>query len=530
MRDTPTNFSPRPWHFYFLATGVVSAWIVFQLGWTTGQVFAATRFILGDQGSYLYAIDCWASGQTLYRDFAWQYGPLALAYYRALAAMFGNTPLTLVVASSIAFAGAWLLLARLVVRVAGWRWGGILALAGLLPVMSPSGIYAKNGAHGAIEMLLLACCATTLASGRSDRSRSWQLGVLAGLLQWVRFGPHAIVLASGLLLIIWREWSAGLKGRELFRSVTAFGWRLVAGYVLVALPLVIWFFMALPPRGAAEQLWPAYMGAHYAATYPNRWPQFTSWTDFMQLWPPALIGVGVLVARLLAGIRRIEPSTPSRESSAVTGLMFLCLYYALGCLALFHNDHTIEGQVWLTWPALALISRLNSRWLRLSAVVVLIPAAFAGLADHWELYREERILGARALELPNGQELWFTREEAKNFGALEIALGPQASTKRVAVFLAGGGIHHFFGSQRVGRHWWYLPEFVRPWEETRALQALLQNDLILVVDRASVAPPVARQTVSVWLPLPPALAQQLPSHLTNPRRLQGIGVLLDVKR
>ena len=57
----PTAGGMRPWHFYAEALAVVGAWIIFQLGWTTAQVFGASRFILGDQGSYLYAVGRWAA-------------------------------------------------------------------------------------------------------------------------------------------------------------------------------------------------------------------------------------------------------------------------------------------------------------------------------------------------------------------------------------------------------------------------------------------------------------------------------------
>ncbi len=262
-----------PGRFFGLAAGVVLAWMIFQLGWMTAHVFNATRFILYDQGSYLYAVGRWRAGEALYRDFAWQYGPLALGWYRAFAAVAGNSPLTLVVAGSVAFAVAWLMVARLVVKVAGLRWGGVLAVAGLLPVMSASGPYAINGPHGAIEMLLLASIAWTLAAETQGRPRSWQLGVLAGLLQWVRFGPHLVALAGVLIIAAWQTWPHEVGVRAFVRELGAFAGRLLAGYALTIVPLAVWFFNALPLPGAGEQLWPAYMVAHYPATYPHRWPQ-----------------------------------------------------------------------------------------------------------------------------------------------------------------------------------------------------------------------------------------------------------------
>ena len=176
MDPSATTLSPASWgegwRFRFIASGTVCAWIIFNLGWMPAHYFNATRFILYDQGSYLYAVEQTSQGAMLYRDFSWQYGPLALGYYRAMAAIGGNSPLTLVVASSLAFAAAWVMLAELAVRSGGWKWGSLFALLGLLPAMSASGIMAINGPHGALEMLLLAAAAWTIANTRPDARRA----------------------------------------------------------------------------------------------------------------------------------------------------------------------------------------------------------------------------------------------------------------------------------------------------------------------------------------------------------------------
>ena len=176
-------------------------WIIGSIGLLPGHLFDATRFILSDQGSYLYAIGRWQAGEALYRDFAWQYGPFALGWYRGFAAVGGNTPLTLVLASSVAFALGWGQVARLVVDLAGLKWGGGFAVVFLLPVMALAGPYAFNGPHGAIEMLLLCTCARLVAKD----APAWQLGALTGLLQWVRFGPQVVALAVILLVTVWRR-------------------------------------------------------------------------------------------------------------------------------------------------------------------------------------------------------------------------------------------------------------------------------------------------------------------------------------
>lgn len=339
--------------FFGPAAGVVLAWIIFQLGWMTAHVFNATRFILYDPGSYLYAVGRWQAGEALYRDFAWQYGPLALGWYRAFAAVGGNSPLTLVVAGSVAFAVAWVLVARLVVQAAGPRWGGALAVAGLLPVMSASGPYLINGPHGAIEMLLLAMIAWTLTKNTGRRPRAWLLGVLVGLLQWVRFGPHLVALAAVLMIAAWQRWPHTLGARGLARELGAFAGRLLAGYVIVVVPLAVWFFRTLPPPGAGELLWPAYMVRHYPLTYPHRWPQIASAAEFGLTWLPALVGTGLALLLPAAGLRHNVAGTIKTSGDAGGGLIFsrsTTFSAARGCCTTTMRSSVICGWPGRDWP------------------------------------------------------------------------------------------------------------------------------------------------------------------------------------
>ena len=510
---------------------VVLGWIFFQLGELTGHVFGASRFILGDQGSYLYAIGRWQAGEALYRDFAWQYGPLALGWYRIGAAVGGNTPLTLVVVSSLTFAVAWVLVARLLVRGAGWKWGGFLAVTISLPVMSASGAFAQNGPHGAVEMLLLTGCAWSLAAEGNRRWQPWQLGVLAGLLHWVRFGPQIAALAAILLIMAWQSRSEAGNGRDWLRRMTDFAWRLGAAYGLTIAPLLIWILTTLPLPAACDQLWPSYMIACYAATFPNRWPQITSVQEVLVIWLPAAIGVGLMLHRLVTGGKRAGSPDPAPRSGAVAGLLFLPLHYLICFVVIFRSDNPIFGHLWLAWPGLALAAGVRSRIGRAVCMVLVLPAVGGNLAGNWDLIKEERAYRLYPLALPNGQQLWFYDAEARHFAKLQQALAPTPRPRRLALMLTGGGIHHFFGTQRVGREWWFLPEFIRPWEEAAEAKALLQHDLILVADRyrADHWEGTSPAAVNVWLPLPRAVTEALQGHLRNARNFEGIGVLVEVQ-
>ena len=134
------------------------------------------------------------------------------------------------------------------------------------------------------------------------------------------------------------------------------------------------------------------------------------------------------------------------------------------------------------------------------------------------------------MALPNGQTLWFRVGEARRFGNFQTALGSQPTPRRVAVMLAGGGIHHFFRTQRIGRHWWYLPEFVRPWEMLEIQRALLGHEFFLIGDLGqSTGAPTMPGVLSLWLPLPRPMAEHILPHLKNPRHFEGVGDLLEVQ-
>jgi hypothetical protein len=215
----------------------------------------------------------------------------------------------------------------------------------------------------------------------------------------------------------------------------------------------------------------------------------------------------------------------------VAGLVFLPLYYAVGCAVLFRNEYTLSGQVWLAWPGLALITwRTGLAW-RIVLWLALVPAFWAQLDGVITNARDERRWQSGPMVLPNNQQLWFGPNEARHFAQLQSALGTLPPSRRLAVFVGGGGVHHFFRTHRVGRHWWFLPDFVRPWEAAAAEQAILGHDAIFVADMNQADSPGATPgVVALWLPLPPDMQERLLPHLKNPRRIGPLGTLVDVQR
>jgi hypothetical protein len=152
---------------------------------------------------------------------------------------------------------------------------------------------------------------------------------------------------------------------------------------------------------------------------------------------------------------------------------------------------------------------------------------WAGLGGIW---RSEQAWQAEPMVLPNGQRLWFRAEEARRFAALGEALGGETQGKKLVVFLAGGGVHHFYGTQRVGRHWWYLPEFVRPWETEAVERAVLQHEYALVADLGQqVESGGDPRVLRLWIPLPADMGLRLLSRMGDPREIEGLGHVLRIR-
>lgn len=502
-------------------------WILWQIGWQPAHVFNATRFILYDQGSYLYVVDRLNHGEALYRDLNWQYGPLAAGWYWLWAQAGGNSPLVQVLASAGLMAAAWWLLAGLTLDAMGRRAGTLWALAGLLPVMSPSGINAINGPHGALEMFLLASLAWLLAKCPRGNRRAWGLGLLLGVLQCVRFGPHAVAFLALLVLEAWTLRAAVPTRREWLKQMGGWLGRVLLAYAIMGAALAAYYRSALPWAGMLEQLWPSHMRAHYAATYTQRWPEWPGVAGLFTVWLPVLCGLAGVAAWLWSG-RKAHP-TNAAHPVVLAGLAIGPLYWIIGGLFLFRNDYSLMGHLWLTWPGVAVGWAPAGPRMRIGLALLLLPALGAHVFALKTVWQEERAWQAKAQVMPNGQRLWFRPSEARRFAELGDALGGNLAEKKLAVFIAGGGVHYFYGTQRVGRHWWYLPGFVRPWEAAAAEQALLQHDYLFVAD-LQLKPGGAGETgtITLWIPLPDDMGLRLLPRLTAPRYIEGLGHVMRI--
>ena len=487
----------------------------FQLltGLMPGFVFSVSQILDADRGALLSAVACSQSGEALYRDYAWQYGPLSIGWYRFFADAFGNTPMTQLFASTVAFGIGWGLLTFQWMRVLG-RWKGWLAAIILLfPVMLPPLMITNHhGPHGSIEGLLFGLLTWQL-SGAKSRWQSVGVGLTLGLFQWVRFGPH---LACGLVVAIiwlaeerheqgsfklaWRSWRQRLLGVAL-------------AYLAMLAPLAGWFFCALPWQGALESLWPRYMTAHYVeGGHAHLPPVLERWHEGVAYALPALVLVPIAVAvathpRVFARLRAAAP------------LLLLPLVFAVSSLVLYRSLHNFFAHAWLPLagaPLLWLLLNSEARRgaLALAALFAMTWAGFFGAAATREHLRS-------GIALPNGDILWGTATERAEVGNLRAAISKipprdDGQAPIVATLMHSTGICHFLCVRRPTRTIWVLPEFVRPWEEDTAARGFQHADAFLFLEDPDPLrvpkPPPSLQRDTVWFPLSPSLrARVLPS-------------------
>lgn len=506
-------------------------WLMAQLAFFPGHTLNATRFIYYDQGSFLYVIDCLERGEVLYRDVAWQYGPLAIAWFVAFAKLLGNSPVTLVLASGAAVVLAWAVIVELASRVIGFARACLGGVGVLLPVMTHLLLRGfNNGPHSAVEAIVLAILALLLARPARDWRGALGIGVVLGLLQMVRFGPHLVAgLVAGVL------WVVSMPGR---------GWRarlaqlvvVGAAYAVVLAGYAGWLALRLPGAALQEQLWPSFMTEHYRQAFQTRSPTVEGAWDVAVRWLPMAAAVAVAAAVFVGMVRRA-----SRDASSAThvALLVFPFYFFVAWAVLFRSGYHVAGHLWLPCAALPLAWLVPQRSWRALALAAALAGA-AGNVRAWTGYLRNELSAKGALGvLPNGQRLWLVGHEPLMFGTLERSLaelpGPRREQRRprVAVMAAGGGVYYFFALQRpAGRHWWFLPAFVRPWEEAGVAASLRRCDAFLPFWSGNggifqPAPPA--EGVALWFPVPAEHVGDLPDRLHFERWILGVGAVFSVQ-
>ncbi|HEY0781099.1 MAG TPA: glycosyltransferase family 39 protein, partial [Thermoanaerobaculia bacterium] len=245
MLESAAMLSARRWLGPLAVCGAALAMLLWSAGtWPDAIV---------DFGRELYVPWQLAQGKVLYRDIAYQNGPLSPYWNRLWFAVLGVSLRTLVVANLAAMAALLVLLDRLLREMAGAlaaTLGGLtfvllFGFAQLIPIGNYNWLcpYSHEMTHGVL--LSLAALYALWRSRASSRPRLW--AALAGVALGLAFLTKVEVFVAAFAAVAALLLAGLLAGRDEAKRTAL---PLAAG--LLAPPLVAWALLALAmPAGAA---------------------------------------------------------------------------------------------------------------------------------------------------------------------------------------------------------------------------------------------------------------------------------------
>jgi hypothetical protein len=491
----------------------------------------AEGLLFGDIGYNFWVVDRLLSGDRLFAEVAYQYGPLPAYLHASAAAVFGNTIATfhgLLLAISLLN----VLLATLLIRsVASRTTTAVVVGLGLTAsLLVPGSLLGGNSNSVYIPLertlVLLAALAWSPPLSR-PRARAILLGVAIGGWQLVRFGGGVFLgaaLVATDLLALW--WTRSLHREGLGRWVRSLlitaG---VAAGIQVAQAAVA--LATLPEPIAWDYIWPAYVLESYAGwvTTEVRWPRWGGWNLLIGQYLSPLVGgaAGLLaLAWYLRHRARGVRAEPERSLAARSiRLLLPLIFFLIASVGMFRMAYHFLQFAWaLVIPAAWLFQR--SGWAVRGGMLALLVPCFALNAR--SIFVTPPAADQEPFRTPRGEVLWATpavREELE-WVASEIASAGRSAeqTERTAMILPlGAGFHYAFGVETPLRQVWFLPGFARPYDNAQIAASLDGLDAVVVRDPAD---SMIEGRPCSWRqpsPLSPTACAALAERLGEPRRL-----------
>jgi hypothetical protein len=499
-----------------------------------------SAFLFGDHGFYLQAIEEVLHGKAVFKDFAWQYGAAPVYLYAGTAAVFGNTPgvylLTYGALTMLDVVLAFLCLRQTLDR-ASTVWAMALVVVPCFVRLGGAGLLL----YLPLEIALLLGIGLTLrAPSERTAGNAAMTGILLGLMQWMKFGGAFVaglaIVATDLMALHAAGWNRGAVVGWFRRSLVTLGAFLVVEAILVG-----WLVATLPGPLAKETIWPAYMLEHYhqhAGNVGERWPAFETMGILAGTQLPAVVWLGLSVVILFKLAKRSGGETAAPAGRQ--GMAFLGMFYLVGLVLYFKHKWLMYNYscilcvpaCWILWQCRKKITY---------ALLLLMVPAFMAIPFKLSGWQKS---GTEPVKLPNGQDLWLAPDEKLLAESLFAALQavPDAGGKPgkgghdpIMVLNGAGASIHFFGEYpKNGRHAWFLPNFVRPYEEESMVMGISQCKAILVFTRADAVERMTTDSktwgIESWTPFSQTKNQEVLTQLQPPVKVSKRWVLFPVKR
>jgi hypothetical protein len=468
-------------------------------------------FLFQDVGHNLLVADRLLSGQSLYRDVFYPYGPISAYIYTATAFLFGNTPTTYL-ALLAAISGVNACLAFILVRRAAGLTTAILVGIGLLALLPIPGAIAGGftvSPHLVLERTLLLVVALCWAPiGRTRRS-SVLLGATLGVWQGVKFGGALPAGAAIVLLDTLSVLALGLSQSRLRAMVGSWLW-ILAAFVAIELGWVFLAFRTGPPALALDIMFPLYIFRAYSVVTPDiRWPLWAGWRLAVGQYLLPLSAGAVAVVGFFSWLRSLRRGTHAESDGQATGggIFVPLLFFAISTFTYFRHVYHFQQFLWALVPAAAWQLHRVASMARMAALLAWAPGLLMVLRSACLTLPPKAMVH---VSLPTGGSIMVDPLMATRIAFLRKLASEEADGAAVLYVPIGSGWQFAFRVPSTTRHtWFFAPQVVRPFEEDDFLRSLDQARALVTCD----VPGTPEKPLPVFFPLPPEIAAEAYRHV-----------------
>lgn len=460
------------------------------------------EWIFFERGNQLYRAGVILDGGRLYRDVAFQYGPLAAQLHAAWSALAGI---------SITTTLAWHLFWSLVGIALGYRvfrrmaepWPSAVYSALLwVPLMlEPGGLVRMiNAEHQTLDRIWLLVI-LLLWSPPAERTAARSLGIGAAMAawQWTKFGGAVFAGAAMVLVDLaflltgdrsaaaWKRWISGLMA-------------ILATVLLGEGLLAAWCLSWATVAETWDIVLPLYMSKAYDVVLTSRWPGWHGPFHFLQFQFLPLLA-------LLLGVAAWLRSSPQRRRDHAVAWISAG-FYLLGVGTYIRVEANFYLYAFALAPlAVAGLVSLAEFPRRIATVLLLIPFAILvrSAATPWAA-PPGQAAPDRAYALPGGDSLWLTPANAERLARLEDVVREVHALPGERVVLAwlgyeweGGGFLHYYEPRYPLPNFFASPGTVRP-SDVDAIRAALPRAGALVLYAPGGTLELARKRFGRFLP------------------------------
>ena len=461
---------------------------------------------LDDGGLTLDTADQLLHGKQLFSEAFYQYGPASIETYVLWCKIFGNTISSFEWLSLLVTLANCFLLFKVLQR-AGLAFSSMaIAFLALIPYLLATGYVFYNNFEKTLILIVL-----LLWKSPEQRSlkRSLAMGAIIGVMQWVRFGAAAGVLAAVFILdlILERAFSP-----SLLKTTLAY----VAGFFAVEGALAARLFLTLPKDVALDTLWPQFMAGSYDVylTENTRFPIFTTLNYFIGGQLPIVVCAVLAVGAVFLVVRgRLATTCPALLIPLFAFVVYCLIYYKQAW-------HYYIGSWLLVVTAAAAIDRLAGNWKAMVALL-LLPGFYVALRMDVVPSRSSE---TQATVLPNGEKLWISQDVIDRNQTLVKRLNELAESpsRRGVLFLSrtpvvlASQLYFFYQVPQPARHSMIFTGWLRQ-RDFESLPAVLdRSKAVVLFQNAHQGPPANDACQWESHPYPRPYCEELSARLEEP--------------